>query len=726
MRIRGLNRNMRRSGGAQLTLTARAIAAIRRAGGTVLAAGAATPVLGAQRVTNGTFDSDTAWSKASGVTISGGTCVFTGVANNAGISQAKVLTAGQQYLLGVRCTSYTSGTAYVLTNDNATPLGVFTPVAGKTHTVVFTAQANSNSNLYLSAGATLTATFDDFSIEEVTGYTYGNPPTRNYFDSAGTDILDSVTQVDQPVGLVLDGAGSVGAERLTNPGPFDATTGWSADVGLSLSAVGGNLRTTSTVAGASARIARQTLSGLTVGATYQITAVVGAFGGAGAQAANPQIQIRNAADTSTTASLVAPAATNCTITGVFVATDTSHRIRPRWDGNASADTTSYLDWSSISVRELTGNHATQATTGSKSTLRRGIPNLSQYSRPNSGQWLTGVSGTGASPVVTHNYAIAPDGSMTATRVQLNKGAGATSADFSQFFSFHNTTVTGRHTTALWVRTTDGLPKTVTYRDGNSFGSVVLDGNWKLIAEPRDFTGQTPGMGVRMRGGETADSTADLLVWDCGLFSGTVTAQQILDAGGIPLTTTSPASSAFGKYWWQFDPAAPGDFLQLGSVPFQLQDNFAVVVGYTPSSLAGNADLFAVRSSVSSTPLVVLRCDITTGRASGVYRDDAGQTVETVSAPASPVFTVGQPGVASIRKVGNTKVTRFNGVAGTAGSLALGSTTADRAAIGVSPTASPSGYTNGNISAVVVMKATVSDADLALIERFVGSLQGQTL
>lgn len=38
----------------------------------------------------------------------------------------------------------------------------------------------------------------------------------------------------------------------------------------------------------------------------------------------------------------------------------------------------------------------------------------------------------------------------------------------------------------------------------------------------------------------------------GLYPGTVTAQQIIDAGGIPLTTTAPASSTNGPFAWQFD------------------------------------------------------------------------------------------------------------------------------------------------------------------------------
>jgi hypothetical protein len=190
--------------------------------------------------------------------------------------------------------------------------------------------------------------------------------TGLYQDSAG---VTPVTAPDQPIGLCLDSMGVLGSELVTNGDFSNGTTGWSNATGASLSVVSGALRSTSTVSGASARIATQTVAGLTVGATYRVTANVLAFGGAGAQAANPSMQIRNAADTVTTATIAATGLTNAPISGYFVATDTSHRIRPRWDGNASTNTTSYLDFDNISVREITGIHASQATSANKATFR---------------------------------------------------------------------------------------------------------------------------------------------------------------------------------------------------------------------------------------------------------------------------------------------------------------------------------------------------------------------
>ena len=45
-------------------------------------------------------------------------------------------------------------------------------------------------------------------------------------------------------------------------------------------------------------------------------------------------------------------------------------------------------------------------------------------------WSKVSGGTGIAPTVTANYAISPDGTQNATRLQINKGSGTTSSDYS--------------------------------------------------------------------------------------------------------------------------------------------------------------------------------------------------------------------------------------------------------------------------------------------------------
>ena len=106
----------------------------------------------------------------------------------------------------------------------------------------------------------------------------------------------------------------------------------------------------------------------------------------------------------------------------------------------------------------------------------------------------------------------------------------------------------------------------------------------------------------------------------------------------------------------------------------------------------------------------------------MWRDDAG-TIALLNGSGS---IYGVKAVMSVVKQGNVKRLRVNGAQAATNSTALGATTVTSCTVGVTPTATPASYVNGNLSCVVIGRGTVSDADLALIERFVASLQGQTL
>ena len=67
-------------------------------------------VLPQELVTNGTFDTDTDWTKVSGVAISGGKANFTNVASNSnGIYQSSVLQANKNYKVEFTISNYSSG-----------------------------------------------------------------------------------------------------------------------------------------------------------------------------------------------------------------------------------------------------------------------------------------------------------------------------------------------------------------------------------------------------------------------------------------------------------------------------------------------------------------------------------------------------------------------------------------------------------------------------------------
>lgn len=211
-----------------------------------------------------------------------------------------------------------------------------------------------------------------------------------------------VTAPGQSVGTVLDKSKglALGVEKVTNGDFSGGTTGWVASTTTaSISVVGEALRIQSTVIGVNARYAEQTIAGLTVGKSYRLSAVVVSAGGAGTKQIRIDIRTSNGSSTIAQSQTINSAA-NTTISMVFVATETTHRVWLRFDPDASGDTTSYVDFDNVSVREIAGNHAFQPTASKRPVLTRrpktGLRNqmVGSVAFTNNTYWLASLTGNG--------------------------------------------------------------------------------------------------------------------------------------------------------------------------------------------------------------------------------------------------------------------------------------------------------------------------------------------
>ena len=214
-------------------------------------------------------------------------------------------------------------------------------------------------------------------------------------DSAGTT---PVTAVEQPVGLMLDKSKGLvlGTELVTNGTFDDGTTGWAASPGATLAldsaVIAGGAKITS--AGVGSLVSFE-LSGLVAGKTY--TAYVRLY-----------LPSSNTVNSCATFSLIGlhdsgrkniPSNSIQTVTYCFTATLPNATlavtmVNPGVAWSAAGDVV-YID--DLSVRELPGNHASQATSTARPVLSARV-NLLTYTETFASDWTTTSSLLSASAV----------------------------------------------------------------------------------------------------------------------------------------------------------------------------------------------------------------------------------------------------------------------------------------------------------------------------------------
>lgn len=163
-----------------------------------------------------------------------------------------------------------------------------------------------------------------------------------------------------------------------------------------------------------------------------------------------------------------------------------------------------------------------------------------------------ATGTGVTPVITANTDIAPDGTLTADRLQLGIGAGVTSGDLSQYNSELVAFTSGTaQASGVYLKTRDGSTKAITRVNPNGgSGSITVTGEWQ-----RFTLGATPGststgnLRLRLRGSEGTASSADLAVWQLDVQDGATTITSPIFTTGATATRglpvfTEPVPSGF--------------------------------------------------------------------------------------------------------------------------------------------------------------------------------------
>lgn len=161
-------------------------------------------VLGPELVTNGTFDTDTGWTKGTGWSISGGVATYNGVGGN-DLTQSFTLDADKFYKVTLNITSYNSGSVRLR-------WGGFTgPFLSGTGSKTVIGVSTSGSSTFMLDPAAFDGSIDNVSVKALPGFhatqstssfrpVVDEPPTffinfdgvddfhRTVFPDLGTDV----------------------------------------------------------------------------------------------------------------------------------------------------------------------------------------------------------------------------------------------------------------------------------------------------------------------------------------------------------------------------------------------------------------------------------------------------------------------------------------------------------------------------------------------------------
>jgi len=216
--------------------------------------------------------------------------------------------------------------------------------------------------------------------------------TTLFQDSAGTTPV-TLSPMEQPVGLMLDKSKGLvlGSELVTNGDFSNGTTGWNAYFGTR-NVVNGELQVTSTGTGLLVS------SGITtvIGNTYCLTVVARQ----GTYTQNPTIGFSYSADNIPATFTSISTTTNTTYKLYYTANSILTYIIIRFPTAPAGD--AYFD--NISVKQIAGNHAFQATAGNRPLLSARVNLL----------LATATLSTQSVTTVATNYTLAFTGAGTVT------------------------------------------------------------------------------------------------------------------------------------------------------------------------------------------------------------------------------------------------------------------------------------------------------------------------
>jgi hypothetical protein len=496
-----------------------------------------------------------------------------------------------------------------------------------------------------------------FANDEPGAWFEANDATTLFTDTAGTTPVtapgDAIAlQLDKSQGLTL------GPELVTNGG-FDTDTDWTLDAASSIS--GGVLSTTKANAG---EIASQVIP-ISAGKVYFVQYTV--------LSTNGEIIVPRLSGNS------ASSAPPTTTTGTFQAVITAVSDVDKFAFNVAATgVTATID--NISVRELKGNHRTQATTAARPLYALhpvgGVRNLLEYTEEFDNEvWIKNNA------TVTANATTAPDGTTTAEKLVENTATGehgtlqAIAAPVGdKYFSMY-VKAAERDQFQLLVPGTVAYNFDLTAETATGLGEITAVGDgWYRCGFPFNRTTVLTQFYIRFLVGGTniyaGDGTSGLFIWGAQVEEGS-TATNYQRVGSF-LDVSEEGKARRGRIWYN----GTSHFMQTGTIT-PGTDKVQVFAGVRKLSDAVGMVVELSSNWAVNQGSLSLQAGTQTGSAGSLYyyssaRGDASATTtqggEWQTADVSPDTAV-LTGTHDI--AGDLSTIRRNGVAGKDGTADKG-------------------------------------------------------
>ena len=164
-------------------------------------------------------------------------------------------------------------------------------------------------------------------------------------------------------------------------------------------------------------------------------------------------------------------------------------------------------------------------------------------------WGGSSAGAGLVPTVTNNFAAAPDGTTTATRLQCNLNGGATAGDQSANVNgsgLSNLLIGVVHVLSFYAKLNSGSSQTMYVQDSSlSLGAtgIAVTNVWTRYTVTATASAATSQLRYGLRGTISSGNTLDILLWGFQIEPGTTattykptTTVAVTDVSGPPLVS----------------------------------------------------------------------------------------------------------------------------------------------------------------------------------------------